>query len=188
MSIFSILLLSVGLSLDNFAASLANGCSAKNLKGSHIFSAASSFTVAHFIMFTLGWVLGAQILQLIHAYDHWVSFFILLAVGIKNIKEGFKNPAQDNAECKLFTGGFKLLMIIAVATSLDALAVGLSLSVTNASFTVLVISICVCVFLTSAIGFKLGEKLGSRFGNRMTIAGGLILIAIGIKILLEGLK
>ncbi len=185
MSILSTILVCFSLSLDNGAVALASGCAGRQAN-KQIFMVCFFFVLAHIIMFSIGWFGGVEAGKYIHAYDHWVAFFLLLYIGGKMIKESF---SKENRACSTdIFKQVKQLAIISIATSFDAFAVGISLSLTGASMLVSLAAMSFFVFLTSFLGFTLGSKLGAKFGNKMEAFGGAVLVVIGIKILLDGLK
>ncbi|WP_424245035.1 putative Mn2+ efflux pump MntP [Elusimicrobium posterum] len=178
------LLVAAGLSMDNFAVSLAAGCT-PNIKPKNILSAALAFVVAHIVMFSLGWFGGAGVGKYIHAYDHWVAFGLLFFISVKMLKEAFFSKEEA---CANITKDLKTICLIAIATSIDAFAVGLSLSFLDFNFVLSVSCISFFVFLTTVLGFKLGSKFGDKFGKKAEVFGGLVLLVIAVKILLDGLK
>lgn len=171
--------------MDNFAVTLASGCRrTKPLPAQRILLVGGCFTLAHCIMLSFGWLGGWELGHFIDRWDHWIAFFLLVFVGIKMIKESLENePAPD------FAGSisFRFIVLLSLATSLDALGVGIALSLERASFWMTFLFMAACVFTTSYAGFLLGQLLGRRFGKIMEVTGGLVLIGLGTKILLSGL-
>ena len=185
MNILSALLVALGLSMDNFAVTIASGCCHRNrISFAYTFKVGVMFAAAHFVMFSAGWLCGAGAERYIGAVDHWIAFVILLFIGGKMIKES--RSADDNEDaCVLHS--FKTLVPLSVATSLDALLVGMGLAFASTSFWPVVWTLSACVFVTSIAGFYLGAWLGRKFGKVMEAAGGAVLALIGVKLLLEGL-
>lgn len=144
---------------------------------------ASLFGAAQALMAGAGWVGGAVLGDLWSAWDHWIALLLLCAVGVKMIKEAF----DEDAEREAGGAGFWPLLVLTVATSLDALAVGVSLPALGAAPLVALALIGGVTFLFSAAGAALGRFLGQRFGRLIEVAGGLGLIAIGIRIVVEHL-
>ena len=181
----SVFLVAVGLTMDNFAVALASGCSRRGaLPLSRILLVGGSFTLAHIVMLSIGWLGGWELGQRMDRWDHWVAFILLAFVGLKMIKESLENePAVDFSKAV----SWRIVVGLSVATSLDALGVGIALSLENAPFWTTLVLMAVCVFITSYAGFLLGQLLGQRFGKIMEIIGGLVLIGLGTKILLSGL-
>ena len=145
---------------------------------------AGSFTLAHIIMLSLGWLGGWELGHFIDRWDHWIAFFLLVFVGIKMIKESLENESAPDFAGRI---SFRFIVLLSLATSLDALGVGIALSLEQASFWMTFLFMTVCVFATSYAGFVLGQLLGRHFGKAMEVTGGLVLIGIGTKILLSGL-
>jgi len=184
MSLLSVILICFSLSLDNGAVALASGCAAK-FKNKQILAVCAAFVLAHIIMFFTGWYFGQEAGRFINNYGRWAAAALLIFLGAKMLKESFgKKNACDAAGLT----HIKRLTAIAAATSLDALAVGASLNMLAARLWASVFFMCLFVFVTTFFGLKLGCKLGEKFGGRMEILGGLVLIAIGLKILLDVIK
>ena len=185
MNILSSLLVALGLSMDNWAVTIASGCSHHDaIPKSYIFKVSSLFAIAHFAMFSGGWLCGAGLGKYIGAVDHWIAFAILVFIGFRMIKESRSREESGQDVCVLHT--FKMLCALAVATSLDALLVGMGLAFTAAPFWATVLMLTACVFVTSWTGFYVGAYLGRKFGKVMEALGGAVLILIGLKLLLEG--
>lgn len=184
MNILASLFVALGLSMDNWAVTIASGCSHHQaIPKSYIFKVSSLFALAHFVMFAAGWGCGAGIGKYIGAVDHWIAFAILVFIGARMIKES-RARGEEADVCTLHT--FKTLCALAVATSLDALLVGMGLAFTAAPFWATILMLTVCVFATSWTGFYVGAYLGRKFGKIMEALGGAVLILIGLKLLLEG--
>ena len=184
MNILSSLLVALGLSMDNWAVTIASGCSHHEaIAKSYIFKVSALFAAAHFLMFSGGWLCGAGVGKYIGAVDHWIAFIILVFIGVRMVKESRQNQPETDV-CTLHS--FKTLCVLAVATSLDALLVGMGLAFTAAPFWATVLMLTACVFITSWSGFYVGAYLGRKFGKVMEALGGAVLILIGMKLLLEG--
>ncbi len=175
----------VGLAMDAFAVSIVCGAIFRQLHILHAVRMALFFGVFQSVMPLLGFAAGKTFEGVIGVYDHWVAFILMVAVGGKMIYEAFKieevetKPADPSC---LVT-----LLVLSLATSIDALAVGLTLSLVTHSIALAVILIGVITFLLSYIGYLLGKRFGHFFENKIEIFGGLILIAIGCKILIQHL-
>jgi manganese efflux pump family protein len=182
MDILSMILIGLGLALDAFAVSITCGITLKKCKISQAFRIALFFGGFQAIMPIIGWAAGFSFREYITSYSHWIAFLILLFVGGKMIYESFifKKECDRSNPTNLL-----VLLGLAIATSLDALAVGLSFSILNITITEPVIIIGIITFILSFTGVYLGEKFGTLFGNRIDIIGGIILIGIGLKILLK---
>ena len=185
MSFIEILLIAVGLAMDAFAVSLGAGARRSNQGARTTFRLAFHFGLFQFIMPVIGWFFGRQVDAYVQTYDHWIVFVLLSYVGGKMIYSGLDPSVQ--AERKDNPSKGLNLIILSIATSLDALAVGISLAVLDVdiwypSFVIGVVTSVICI-----AGVFIGNKLGLRFGKIMEIIGGAVLIAIGIKILITHL-
>ena len=225
MSFWEILLIGIGLAMDAFAVSLCKGLAMEELNKKYVLALAGFFGGFQALMPLLGWLLGTSFRQRIETYDHWIAFALLVIIGGKMIKDALKEMREDAAENEEEEGSeetvpgqntaapsieelkrpnkkpytFKLgeTILLAIATSIDALAVGLSFamlgtesSVSTASclsiwYSILIIGLV--TFLICAAGVVLGHRFGSRFRSKAEIIGGIVLILIGIKILIEHL-
>lgn len=186
MDIISILLIAISLAMDAFAVSIAVSLNLKTVSKRQIFRLSFHTGFFQFMMPIIGWYFGYLFIQYIKAFDHWIAFILLSFIGIKMIYESFNEDDEINVKNKLSdpTRGFSLIYLC-VATSIDALAVGVSLAMLNVNIWYPSIIIGLVTSTLSFIGMKIGEKLGKSFGNFMEITGGIILILIGTKILIE---
>jgi len=181
---FTIIIIAVGLAMDAFAVSVASGTMYKQLNVKHALRMAVFFGGFQAFMPLIGSLAGLSVKEYIANYDHWVAFGLLSAVGAKMIYESFKiNPTE-----KIFDpSSIFVLLILAVATSIDALAVGITLSLITRSVAAAVITIGLMTFVLSYLGVFIGKKFGHLFENKIEALGGLILTGLGLKILLEHL-
>lgn len=178
-------LLAVGLAMDAFAVSICKGLATTkaSLKGSLI--CGTWFGGFQALMPLIGFFLGALFADAIKAFDHWVAFILLAIIGINMLKEAFGSCDCEEHDADF---SFKTMFIMAVATSIDALAVGISLAMAgNVNIWIAIALIGVITFTLSAIGVKVGSIFGSRFKKWAQLLGGVILILLGLKILLEHL-
>ncbi len=184
MSCLDILLLAIGLSMDSLAVSVACGAIIRKYLLKVVFKIA--FILAFFqASFTLiGYLLGFGFLRWIEAFDHWIAFFLLLYLGVGMILESMKDKEEEK---KINSLRLKTLCGLGVATSIDALAVGVSLAVLRISVSLVLWIVGIVTFLFSAIGIYIGVVAGNKIGSKLDLIGGLILIGIGIKILMEDL-
>lgn len=179
--LFSILLVALGLSADCFAVALSGSISIKNLRKVQVFRTALAFGIAQTLMPVIGWLVGRTVTDFIAVYDHWVAFGLLAVIGFRMIWEAFHEKDERKQDTDISRGW--LLITLAVATSIDALAVGLSFAFLNTNIVYASSIIGIVAFLITTLGFYIGRKAGGLLGQRAKIAGGLILIGIGIKII-----
>jgi manganese efflux pump family protein len=179
-----LILIALSLAMDAFAVSTACGVQIAVVRYGHVLRVAITFGLFQFIMPVIGWFAGSAFSSWLLAVDHWVAFGLLLLIGAKMIWESFRD--DSGAPAKDPTKGWNLL-VLGVATSIDALAVGLSLSFLDTSIWYPAVVIGVVAAVLSAVGALFGCRLGHRFGVWAERFGGLVLIGIGIKILVEHL-
>lgn len=182
MSILELFLLAVGLSMDAFAVSVCKGLSLGKIKLKHMCIAGIWFGVFQGLMPVIGYFLGNTFSHMITAYSHWIAFILLTFLGGKMIKDAVSG--EDNLNSSM---DVKTMFLLAVATSIDALAVGVTFSFLNVSIIPAVSFIGAVTFVLSAIGVKIGSIFGVKYCGKAQLCGGIILILIGIKILLDGL-
>lgn len=187
MSYITILGISAGLAMDAFAVSISYGCTPKKVPLRHILSISFSFGAFQAFMPVIGWYVGRFFAGLIKDYDHWAAFALLAYIGIRMVIEGLKNENGDAASCDIDNHvlDLKKLFILSVATSIDALAVGLSLSLLGYRIITPAVIIGVTTFIFSYIGVMMGLRLHKILGKRVEIFGGIVLILIGLKIIVE---
>ena len=180
---FSVLLIAIGLSADCFTVAIGGSISNRTVSAISVLRISIAFGLFQALMLVLGWLLGQTIAELIAAYDHWIAFVLLSIVGGRMIWQSFgkKNDNSDNPD---ISKGF-LLLILSVATSIDALAVGLTFAVIEINILPASLIIGIVAFISTALGYSLGKKIGPLIGKRAEAIGGIILIGIGIKILLS---
>jgi manganese efflux pump family protein len=182
MGIPTVSLIAVGLSMDCFAVSISSGLIIKDLRLNHALLIAFFFGLFQAMMPILGWLGGKSLLGPLCIVDHWIGFGILTFIGAKMIYESFKLDADKGW---LNPMNFSVLILLSVATSIDALAVGFSFGILCVEILVPVLIIGSVAFIFSFIGVYIGDKFGHFWEKKIEFAGGLILIAIGIKILIE---
>jgi putative Mn2+ efflux pump MntP len=182
----AILLIGLSLSLDAFAVSVSSGISNRGLKTLHIFRASVFFGAFQFVMPVIGWHLGNAFVSYIAAFDHWAAFILLAFIGGKMVVGTLPRKNREKApEKSADMQSLGNLFILAVATSIDALAVGLSFSMINQAIYIPAALIGCITFGVCFLGFQFGKKIGAVFETGSQLAGGIILIGIGVKILLE---
>lgn len=182
--LLTIVIVAVGLSMDAFAVSVVTGSACKQLRVRHVLRMAIFFGGFQAFMPVIGYLAGITVRQYILNYDHWVAFGILAAVGLKMIYESLKIKEQRRA---MHPANIMMLLALAVATSIDALAVGMTLSLITSSIVVAVAIIGVVTFCLSYLGVYIGKRFGHFFESGIEALGGLVLIGIGLKILLQHL-
>lgn len=184
MSLIAIIIIALALAMDAFAVSIVSGTTYKKLKVKHALRMALSFGAFQALMPLVGSLAGLTIRDYIAEYDHWVAFGLLSAVGGKMIYESFRiAPAAKNSN----PANLVVLLFLSIATSIDALAVGITLSFLQVSIALAVTIIGLVTFVLSYLGVQIGKKVGHFFEGQIEAVGGLLLIAIGVKILIEHL-
>ncbi|MCM1099817.1 MAG: manganese efflux pump MntP family protein [Clostridium sp.] len=183
MSLPSLFLIAVGLSMDAFAVSICKGLAMKKITLSKACVVGLWFGVFQALMPAAGYLLGSQFEQYITSVDHWIAFVLLCVIGLSMIKEALSKDTES-ADDSL---DIKTMFLLAVATSIDALAVGVSFAFLRVRILPAVCFIGMITFTLSAIGVKVGNVFGIRYKSKAELAGGIILIAMGCKILLEHL-
>ena len=184
MSAFMILLIAVSLSMDAFAVAVSNGICLGNISRRDTLRTGLFFGFFQFMMPVIGWILGTSVRGYIEAIDHWIAFGLLLVIGGNMIKEALSGEEETECVVKLTSGK---LAVQAVATSIDALAVGISFAVLNVNIVYAAVIIGIVCFCISVAGCKIGKSIGHMLQEKAELIGGLVLIGIGVKILIEHL-
>jgi putative Mn2+ efflux pump MntP len=184
MKIISIIFIAVGLAMDAFAVSITSGLTIKSLKINNALKIATFFGLFQAIMPILGWLAGLSFREIISDVDHWIAFGLLFLIGCKMIYESSKMEVNNK---KINPLDVYVLLMLSIATSIDALAIGLTLSFLNVPIILPSIIIGTITFSLSVIGVYFGNKFGHYFERKIEMVGGFILIGIGIKILIEHL-
>ncbi len=187
MGIIELLILAVGLSMDAFAVSVCKGLAMKKAGAKELCIVGGWFGGFQALMPLIGYFLGTAFEQYITSFDHWIAFALLTLIGANMLREAFSKDEEENTSASL---SFGTMLVLALATSIDALAVGITLAFLVESIGYLifaVLSIGITTFILSAIGVKVGNLFGVRYKKGAVIAGGVILILLGVKILLEHL-
>lgn len=177
--------IAVALAMDAFAVSISYGCSPVKMSLKNTLTIAVFFGAFQAFMPVIGWFSGRIFEQLIKSCDHWIAFILLFVIGARMISEGMKNNDGEDSCSTEKDLGYKKLFILSVATSIDALAVGLSLSLINYPIAIPSAIIGAVTFIISFTGVRMGCRLQHLLGRKTEILGGLILIFIGAKILME---
>ena len=182
MGIVELILVALALSMDAFAVALSDGLSLKGRRRALLIAGLFGFFQA--LMPLIGWLLGTQFEKYITEFDHWIAFGLLLFIGGKMIWEAVRGGEEDEDDGKF---DIKELFLMAIATSIDALAVGITFAFLNVNIWVAAAFIGVTTFLLSATGVKIGHVFGEKYKSKAELAGGVILMLMGLKILLEHL-
>ena len=182
MSLIELLLLAIGVSMDAFAVAICKGLSVRKLKPSHSLITGVYFGGFQALMPLIGYILGKQFESLVTSIDHWIGFVLLGFIGFNMIKE-----SRSCAECMDDSFSPKVMLPLAVATSIDALAVGITLAFLKVNIITSVLFIGVITFTFSTIGVKIGNVFGAKYKSPAELTGGIVLILMGTKILLEHL-
>ena len=186
MGILEIILISISLAMDAFAVSICKGLSMKSMNWKKAIIIGLYFGIFQGLMPTIGYFLGSGFDYLVTNIDHWIVFILLLYIGGNMIRESFNQDDCNNND----NVDFKTMLILAVATSIDALAVGITFAFLNININIILAFslIGIITFGLCMIGVKIGNRFGNKYESKAEFAGGLILILIGLKILLEHLN
>lgn len=182
MGIFELLFIAVGLSMDAFAVSIGKGLSVQHLRLRHSLSVGGWFGGFQALMPLAGYCLGASFASVVANFDHWIAFALLGIIGFNMIREACSHDENINPDFSI-----KTMLIMAVATSIDALAVGISFAFLGVNIFTAAAVIGITTFTFSIAGLKIGNLFGSRYKSKAEIAGGITLVFIGTKILIEHL-
>lgn len=185
MGFIELFLVGVGLSMDAFAVAVCKGLGMSRINWRHAVIVALFFGGFQALMPLIGWALGTQFSSLITPIDHWVAFGLLALIGSKMLWDAFRGD-DDCADCEEGDGlDVRELVLMAIATSIDALAVGITFAFLGVNILAAVALIGVTTFVFSFAGVAIGNQFGSRFEKPATVTGGIVLILLGVKILLE---
>ena len=183
MSILEIFLIGISLAMDAFAVSICKGLSMKKINWKKAIIIGLYFGGFQALMPLIGYLLGEAFESLVTQIDHWIIFILLFIIGLNMIRESFQDESKninDNVS-------FKIMIVLAIATSIDALAVGITFAFLEVNILLSVLIIGIITFIISLLGVKIGNKFGDKYENKAELLGGIILILIGVKILLEHL-
>jgi putative Mn2+ efflux pump MntP len=183
MDLITIIFIAIGLSMDSFAVSVSNGLSIKNLRFNNALIIAMLLSIFQGLMPVIGWSFGIGVEKYIKEIDHWVAFILLGIIGAKMLYEGVTN----NKERQIVVLNLPTIIIQSIATSIDALIIGISFALLGWSIILPAIIIGITTFLFSMTGMRIGKEIGPKFGKSAAIIGGITLIGIGTKILIEHL-
>lgn len=183
MSFVELLLLAVGLAMDATAVAAAKGVVAPRLRPRHVVAVALWFGGAQALMPLIGWLIGVKVGPFVQAWDHWIVFAILGALGLKMLFDSGETPSSEQKSGDPFA--WSTLFVLALATSIDALGAGFSLPLMGAALAPSVALIGTVTAVLSALGLFAGKHFGAWIGRRLDVVGGLVLIALGAKALIE---
>lgn len=183
MSYLELFVIAVGLSMDAFAVSICKGLSVRRLRPRHNLICGLYFGGFQALMPVIGWLLGRQFESLIKSIDHWIAFALLVLIGANMIREAVKNEEENLND----SFSPKTMLPLAVATSIDALAVGVTFAFLDVLIVPAVSMIGATTFILSAVGVKIGNVFGAKYKSKAELVGGIVLVAMGIKILIEHL-
>ena len=183
MSYLELFVIAVGLSMDAFAVSICKGLSVRRLRPRHNLICGLYFGGFQALMPVIGWLLGRQFESLIKSIDHWIAFALLVLIGANMIREAVRNEEENLND----SFSPKTMLPLAVATSIDALAVGVTFAFLDVSIVPAVSMIGATTFILSAVGVKIGNVFGAKYKSKAELVGGIVLVAMGIKILIEHL-
>jgi putative Mn2+ efflux pump MntP len=186
MSWLSLLAIALALAMDAFAVAIVTGLALSPMTRRHVFRLAFHFGLFQAMMPILGWTAGTAVHRYIAAYDHWIAFGLLAFVGGKMIASVLHGPGETRTANDP-TSGWDLVLL-SIATSIDALAVGISLAVISVRILLPALIIGIVASGLTTVGMLLGRRIGAAWGKRVEVLGGLVLIAIGIRILIEHLS
>ena len=188
MSFIELFLIGVGLSMDAFAAAICQGLSMTRIKWGHALTVGLYFGGFQALMPFIGWILGSQFADRIQQYDHWIAFILLVLIGGNMIREALSGDEEDAAQAETdLRLDHKKLFLMAIATSIDALAIGVTFAFLETAILPAIGIIGCTTFCISVAGVVVGCWFGARYKKRAEITGGAILVLLGIKILLEHL-
>lgn len=184
MQLAELVLLAIGLAMDAFAVAVCKGLAVCRVKPKHLLLTGLWFGGFQALMPLIGYLLGAAFSQYIDPFDHWIAFVLLALIGISMIREAFDKDCCDATDASF---AFRVMLVMAIATSIDALAVGITFSVLSVNVALALTLIGVITFALSALGVKIGSIFGTRYRFVAELCGGILLILLGAKILIEGL-
>lgn len=183
MGILSIIVIAIGLAMDAFAVAICKGLSMKKMSWKKGIIVGAYFGFFQAFMPLIGYLLGIGFHEKVSQVDHWFAFILLSAIGINMLKEVF----SKEEDCKNDNVNFKEMVVLALATSIDALAVGITMAFLEVNIIVAVLAIGIITFAISVLGVKIGNIFGDKYEKKAEFVGGVILILMGTKILLEHL-
>lgn len=187
MSFPELFLLAIGLAADAFAVSVCKGLASPSVKPKHALLCGAWFGGFQALMPFIGYLLGRAFAKYIESIDHWIALVLLAIIGISMIREAFEKEEEGECDCENASFAPRVMLVMALATSIDALAAGITLAMPGVNIVLALALIGGITFALSAVGVKIGHVFGARYRFAAQLAGGIILILLGVKILLEHL-
>ena len=184
MGILELLLIAIGLAMDAFAVSICKGLAMKKMNWKKAIIVGLYFGIFQALMPVIGYFLGTTFESLVTKVDHWIAFILLAFIGGKMLKEAFDNNSEGYND----SVNFKTMVVLAIATSIDALAIGITFAFFDVNIVLAVSIIGIITFIISVLGVKIGNRFGDKYQNKAQLMGGIILVLLGFKILLEHLE
>ena len=181
MGIAELVIIAVGLSMDAFAVSIGKGLSLIQINLRHVLSVGLWFGGFQALMPLIGYLLGATFTAVVSDFDHWIAFFLLGIIGFNMIRDSFSKEEEKHDD----DFSFRTMLMLAVATSIDALAVGVSFAFLSVDLWISVALIGLITFAFSAVGLKIGNIFGNKYKSKAEFTGGVVLVLMGVKILVE---
>ena len=182
MGLLELIVLSIGLAMDAFSVAICKGLAMTKMKWKNAIIIGAYFGIFQAVMPLIGYAFGMSFQSIIKDIDHWVAFILLVGIGLNMIKEAVSSKKESNSVY------FKEMLVLAIATSIDALAVGVTLAFLQVNIILAICIIGIITFTISIVGVKIGNIFGDKYEKKAEIAGGTILILLGTKILLEHLQ
>lgn len=183
MTIIEVILIAIGLAMDAFAVSICKGLSMKKMSWKKALIVGAYFGIFQGVMPIIGYFLGSTFESLVTQIDHWIAFVLLTLIGVNMLKEAFGKDCENCND----SVDFKTMVILAIATSIDALAIGITFAFLQTNIVLSALLITIITFAICVLGVKIGNKFGDKYERKAETVGGLILILMGIKILIEHL-
>ena len=183
MDLLFLILIGIGLSIDSLAVSVTTGAYTKDIKLKYVLKTALFMAIFQGAMPLIGWLIGSSFKNVVESYDHWIAFILLLVIGVKLIYDGLTESSEDKSRLDMTKN--TVLAGMALATSIDALIIGIGFGFIDINIWLAIFIIGVTTFLFSFFGVYIGEKIGNKINTGIEVVGGLVLIGLGVKILIE---
>lgn len=184
MNLFDLIVTAIALSMDAFAVSISKGLSVQTLRPKHSLIVGAYFGGFQALMPFLGWLLASSFAEYIRRFDHWIAFVLLALIGANMIREALSKKEEEKMDASF---GVKTMLPLAIATSIDALATGVTFAMTETNIWLAIAVVGSTTFVFSAIGLRIGHLFGRKYQAKAELLGGVILVLMGIKILIEHL-